>query len=566
MRKVRFILRMALGLARGLIVGLVAGVMAGGCQAGAPEPEGLEMSETGVTLDVGETVALRAATVPAGAREPELSWTTSDKLVATVDAEGTVRAVGAGAATVEARDAASGFAARCRVAVREPGRQEVPLDPGDRWADTGVNVPPYPAYVRVANAAEFPRVELWTESLKPVQSKTNWERGYIAVYDPMMMYSDEVEVPKMPMKIRGRGNTTWEGPEGKKNPYRIKLEAHTKLLGMTGDKDWILLSDRFDPSLMRTALAMRISRLASMPWTPKFRIVELYLNGAYAGMYYLMEQKEVDRENKVPITVAPNQTASGYLLELDNKSDEDRYFRSKYFKKKIKFKDPDPNEGTMSAAQQQYITEYCETLEQKLTERAFTGADTYRDYIELDTWVRQFIVQELTMNIDGNMRLSTYFAKDTDTKLFIPFCWDFDRAFGNASYMVAEFRVPETWPKGWFVRIRGGDESDSEYSFGFRPTWYQYMFEDPVFVARVKELWELYRPRFNDLPVYLDKMADYCRPALDHNGQKFGKNHASAIASLRKGLLQRLEWMDEHIRALEPQRYNPATGAYEDLN
>ena len=555
MRKIRYI-----------VLAVAAGLGMAACHPGPPELEELAMSETSVTLDVKQTVALRATAMPEGARAGELAWSTTDKLVATVDAEGTVTGVGGGVTIVRAMDTVSGLSALCRVTVREPGREEVPLDPNDRWADTGVNVPPYPAYGQVANAAEFPRVELWTESLQPVQSKVNYERGYIAVFDPVMMYSDVREVPKMPMEIRGRGNTTWEGPSGKKNPYRIKLSEHTKLLGMKGDKDWILLSDRFDPSLMRTALAQRISRLVSMPWTPKFRIVELYLNGAYAGMYYLMEQKEVDRENKVPITVVPNRVESGYLLELDNKSDEDQYFRSKYFKKKIKFKDPDPTEGTMNSLQREYIVDYCETLEKKLMDRAFTGEDTYRDYIEMDTWIQQFFVQELSMNIDGNMRLSTYFAKDVDTKLFIPFCWDFDRAFGNASYMVNEFKVPETWPNGWFVRIRGGDESDSEYGYGHRATWYQYMFEDPVFVARVKELWELYRPRFNDLPVYLDKMAAYCKPALDHNGQKFNKNHSSAIASLRKGLLQRLEWMDIHIRELEPQRYNPETGAFEDIN
>ena len=543
----------------------VLALMLAACHPDGPEIESLVMSETSVTLDVQQTRTLQVTVSPSKARVEDLFWSTTNKLAATVDEQGNVTAVGPGVATIRALDKASGKAALCRVSVRTPGRQEVPLDPNDRWADTGINVPPYPDYGIVTNVSDFPRVELWTDSRLPVQSKTQYERGSIAVFDPLMMYSDVTEVPKMTMEIRGRGNSTWEGPDGKKNPYRIKLPEHTKLLGMKGDKDWILLSDRVDGSLLRTALAQRISRLVSMPWTPKFRIVELYLNGAYAGMYYLMEQKEVDRENKVPITVVPNQVQSGYLLELDNKSDSDKYFRSKYFNKKIKFKDPDPNESTMSNLQRDYIVNYCETLEKKLMDRAFTGEDTYRDYIEMDTWIQQFFVQELSMNIDGNMRLSTYFAKDTDTKLFIPFCWDFDRAFGNASYMVKEFNVPETWPNGWFVRIRGGDENDNSFPYGTRATWYQYMFEDPVFVARLKELWEFYRPRLDYLPVYLDKMAAYCKPALDHDGQKFSKNHTNSISNLRKGLLQRLEWMDTHIRALEPQRYNPLTGGFEDL-
>ena len=543
----------------------LAALLAAACHPDGPSIEELMMSETSATLDIGQSLSLKVTSSPSGAEVSGLQWSSLDKLVATVDNDGKVTAAGGGVAVIRATDSGSGKSALCRVTVRDPGQSEVLLDPNDRWADTGVNVPAYPSYGKVTNLVDFPHVEIWTESLKPVQSKTNYEKGSITVHDPLMMYSDVTLVPKMSMMIRGRGNTTWEGPNGKKNPYRIKLPEHTKLLGMKGDKDWILLPDQLDNSLLRTALAMRISRLVSMPWTPRFRIVDLYINGAYAGMYYLMEQKEVDRENKVPITVSPGQVRSGYLLELDIRSEDVPYFISKYFKKKLKFKDPTPQDGTMNDLQKKYIIDYCETLEKKLMDREFTGPDNYREYIELDTWVQQFIVHELSMNIDGNMRLSTYIAKDADTKLFIPFCWDFDRAFGNASYMKNEFNVPEEYPSGWFVRIRGGNESDKEYPFGYRATWYQYMFEDPVFVDRLKELWALYKPRLDYLPAYIDKMTDYCRPALEHDGLKFNKDHFGSISRLRSRFLERLHWMDVHIRALEPQRYNPATGDYEDI-
>ena len=457
----------------------------------------------------------------------------------------------------------------------EPKPEPEPEPLPSRWADTGAEVPAYPSYHAVTELKDFPRIDIVTDSRLPVQSKTDYEGGTISFRDPMKMYSDSVELKDLRMHIRGRGNTTWEGPGGAKNPYRIKLDEHVKPFGMKGDKDWILLSDRVDPSMMRTAVALRISRLVSMPWTPRFRMAEVYLNGKYAGLYYLVEHKEVDRENKVPITVArPGQTAEGgYLLELDNKWDEDSWFRTDYFRKQVKYKDPDPLDPNpdkrMTEEQKSYIQNQFNQLELQLRNRVFEGEESYKEYIEMDSWIQNFLVHEVSMNIDGNMRLSTYFAKDADTKIFIPFVWDFDRAFGNAWYQVGDFDLPQGWPYGWFVRIRGGyppgEEAGGGFPYGKRATYYQYLFEDPEFVERVKELWTLYKPRLDMIPEYIDKMLEYNRLALAHNEGKFHNGYELQVQALRRDYIARIEWLDTNIRDLQPQRYNEATGLFEDL-
>ncbi len=460
----------------------------------------------------------------------------------------------------------------------EPEPEPVP-EPGPpaRWADTGADVPAYPTYNPVSALKDFPRIDIRTDDGKKITSNTEYKGGTVSFRDPKQMYSEVKELKDLRMQIRGRGNTTWEGEWGAKNPYRIKLDEHVKPFGMKGDKDWILLSDRLDPSMMRTAVALRISRLVSMPWTPKFRMAEVYLNGQYAGLYYLVEHKEADRENKVPVTpVTPGETDGGYLLELDNKWDEDAWFRTAFFRKQVKFKDPDPNDTDpdrrMTGAQRSFIENYFNQLERRLQNREFTGEDSYKAYVEMDSWIQNFFVQEISMNIDGNMRLSSYFAKDKDTKLFVPFVWDFDRAFGNASYQVGDFDLPQGWPDGWFVRIRGGYPSGEEvddgwqsYPYGKRPTYYQYMFEDPEFVARVKELWALYRPRLDMIPAFIDKMLEYNALALEHNDTKFRNDYKKKALRLKSDYVKRLEWLDANMGALRPQRYNPTTGQFQDL-
>jgi hypothetical protein len=528
--------------------------------------EGVSLDKSSATLQVGETLVLTATLHPADAEDKVLTWSSSETSVATVS-DGTVAGVAAGTAVITVTTHEGGFTAQCTVKVKDPSQQE------ERWTDTGAEVPVYPTYKTVSNLADFPRIDIRTASGRPVQSKTEYEDGTISFKDPKQMYSEVTELNDLKMRIRGRGNTTWEGEWGNKNPYRIKLDEHTRLFGMKGDKDWILLSDKLDPSMMRTAVALRISRLVSMPWTPKFRMAEVYLNGNYAGLYYLVEQKEADRENKIPITVAaPGETSTGgYLLELDNKYDEDAYFWSATFGKVVKYKEPDPNDDDaskrMTQAQKTYITDYFNTVERKLANREFTGEDSYKDYIEMDSWIQNFFVHEISMNIDGNMRLSTYFAKDGDTKLFMPFVWDFDRAFGNASYQVGDFDLPQAWPYGWFVRIRGGypDAEAWSQTRGKTPSWYQYMFEDPEFVERVKELWALYKPRLDRIPEFIDKMLEYNKVALKHNDTKFYNNYESKVKQLRSDYIKRIKWLDEQMESLHAQQYNPATGRFEDL-
>ena len=54
------------------------------------------------------------------------------------------------------------------------------------------------------------------------------------------------------MQIRGRGNSSWEYP---KKPYKIKFDSRTSLLGMAKAKDYVLLAEYNDKSLIRNYMA-----------------------------------------------------------------------------------------------------------------------------------------------------------------------------------------------------------------------------------------------------------------------------------------------------------------------
>ena len=488
-----------------------------------------------------------------------------------------------------------------------------------RWDDTGADLPDYPTYNKVSKLADFPRVDITWDSnpnkYRLAEGEFEYVNGTIKFSDPAGMYTPEENVEfdfdntkALTMKIRCRGNTSWNAEGNIKNSYRIKLMDDTcsakephRLFGMKKDSDWYLLGDIQDPTLLRNAVALRIARMVSMPWTPKYRCVEVYQNNTYLGCYLLCEAKEADRDSKAPITVIePGQApdAGGYLLEIDNKGDYDRYFRTETFEKKIKFKEPDfgdknnPDNSASAQAQMEYIMDYVNEVEELLNDRNFDPETGYRSKMEVGTFIGNYIVHELMKNMDGGMRLSTYFAKDSDTKLFMPFVWDFDLTLGNYNENPSNsFNLSDgNTPQGWFIRLRGGSFETPQWNpdvsdpygvnkYGAKTSYYQCLFEDPQFVEDLKEYWTRVKPRLDKIPTFIDKMVEYNTLAYDHNSSA-GKNPrannksenwsapkfsswSAAVSDMKSWYTQRLSWLDTNIKSLKAQHYNESKMKYE---
>ncbi len=78
--------------------------------------ESVELDRTSASMNVGDVLTLKATVTPADATENEVTWSTSDPSVATVDG-GKVTAVSKGTATITA--SCGGFTAECTVTVKE---------------------------------------------------------------------------------------------------------------------------------------------------------------------------------------------------------------------------------------------------------------------------------------------------------------------------------------------------------------------------------------------------------------------------------------------------------------
>ena len=113
----------------------------------------------------------------------------------------------------------------------------------------------------------IPRVDIVTDDSQPITSSTDYRSATFSV-DPR---GSGVPSYSAPAKLRVRGNFTATVPE--KLPYKIKLVATEPLAGMPTSKNWVLLANYFDRSLLRTSVGMEApagcgwrGRRASSTW------------------------------------------------------------------------------------------------------------------------------------------------------------------------------------------------------------------------------------------------------------------------------------------------------------
>ncbi len=181
---------------------------------------------------------------------------------------------------------------------------------------------------------ELPIVHISVDGQKIV-SKTE--------YIPMRFTMENTErlFLDIPGGIRLRGNST---ADQIKKPYRIKFEQKQALFGLEKEKSWVLLAEFLDPSCLHNYAAMYLGAASDeLAFTPTIHHVNLYLDGAYMGLYSLCEQVEEERLGLEQAITPQMQDLMdfSFLVRMDERAPEEdepyfyvasvgRYFQLKY--------------------------------------------------------------------------------------------------------------------------------------------------------------------------------------------------------------------------------------------
>lgn len=264
--------------------------------------------------------------------------------------------------------------------------------------------------------AGVPHLYINTENGAPVDSKENYVKATLRI-DGAGVYEDY----EGNTSIKGRGNSTWYYS---KKPYRLKLDAMAPLLGLSPEKDWILLANYLDGSLMLNAVALKTGRLLDMPYTNHIIPVDVTLNGTYLGNYMFTEQKEVE-DNRI------NVGDGGVLLEMDILYDENWKFMSDIYSLSVMIQYPDLDKSPKDEADSQFakIKSDFETFEQLIGDATFPN-NNYLDYLDAHALVTYLLVYDFTRNGEINHPKSIYLFKYKEGKYMMGPIWDFDWAFG----------------------------------------------------------------------------------------------------------------------------------------
>lgn len=391
---------------------------------------------------------------------------------------------------------------------------------------------------------ELPVVYLSTQDGAPVTSKETYLKGTFSMKAEKDSFA--FSVSDRSMQIKGRGNSTWNWA---KKPYRIKFDKKISLLGLPKSKDYILLANHADKSLIRNQVAMKLGRvLTNLPYVPRMEPVDVFLNGAYVGVYLLSEKIEV-ASGRVEIEES-TENDTGYLLEVGGAEDGDlegvHYFHAGTLKY-VRIRSPQHEVRTPS--QLQYIKQYAEKAD-----KAVTTLTNYEEYIDIPALIDWFLHHELTYNLDSGFRRSCYITKNAGGKLTMGPPWDFDLALGNFSKDNAGYN---DWAS------LGEDNADSYV----KVTWMNYLLQDPGFTKQLKSRWKEIGNTLLDAGLKeIDRCAGILEPSQQENfkvwnilGKRVAyesrktaglKTYKEQLDYLRQFLKDRKVWMDQTIDSL----------------
>ncbi len=300
--------------------------------------------------------------------------------------------------------------------------------------------------------------------------------------------NDNITIENADAKVKVRGNwtTTYD-----KKPLRIKFVEKRNMLGLNDGaemKNWVLLAEYKDGSMLRDKAALEIARGLLEEdglYASDAEFAEVEINGEYWGMYLLAELQQIN-PNRVnitePATVDYAGTDIGYFLEFDGYFDDEpelQMFHVDYADNAplVPF-DGEGGDGRemtclpegrgdyrndigvtikndiISQEQHDFISSFVNNTYKIMYEAAYNDAayvfsDDYSKIVpesditpfeavdkvvNLESLADMYIISEITCDADiywSSFFMTADFGETGDKKLTFTAPWDFDSAMGN---------------------------------------------------------------------------------------------------------------------------------------
>ncbi|RLD10946.1 MAG: hypothetical protein DRI44_04745 [Chlamydiae bacterium] len=254
---------------------------------------------------------------------------------------------------------------------------------------------------------------------------------------------------KIGIEIRGQSSLTFP-----KKQYGIEFrnndneQIKSSLLGLPAESDWVLNGPYSDKSLMRNAISYYTER-QMIEYAPRTKFCEVILNGAYNGVYLLIEKiarskNRINIDKLEPYENSEPDISGGYIIKRD-KTDGDpaeAYFETA---NGARLSYVYPKYWKITSEQKAWILDYINQFENAILSAPNDGVVAAAEkYVDVNSFVDNYVHVQFTRNIDG-FRISSYMYKNKNKKLFMSPQWDYNLSFGNADYL-------DGWKtNGWYT-------------------------------------------------------------------------------------------------------------------
>ena len=371
-----------------------------------------------------------------------------------------------------------------------------------------------------------------TDTYTEATARAVWENG-------------ELEEQAITIRIRGY-SSTWVS----KKAYNIKFAQKVSLFDMDAGKKWCLISNAYDKTLLRNAIAMEYARKLNLSFVSSARFCKVYLNGVYLGVYLAMEPVS-EGKDRVDIDLS----AGDFLIERSRlREEEDVTYLTTNGGFRFEMNEPEtPEPAALAAVLEKLnaVENAIRTLDHKV----------YEEYIDVASFVDFYILHELFKDIDFAQYSTRYYMKDDVLYAGPP--WDFDLSMGNVSQKSAEWK---------YWNYNNQDESTDQSGDSTRGYWaqkdfYMWLWSDEWFRQQVVGRWaelrgvteNLYGE--NDLGISrLDAYISAYQPEMERNYAEAGwplskpagnlddrypeKTWVGNVEKLRDWLTRRSAWLD----------------------
>ena len=381
----------------------------------------------------------------------------------------------------------------------------------------------------------LPIVMVNTADGKDITSKGIWKEG-----STLTIINTDGNAINSSGKVKGRGNNTWALP---KKPYAIKFSKKQSPFGFPANKDWILLAEYYDRTMLRTAFMSAISRAIGIEFSINYQHVNLYLNGKYKGMYVLTDKVE-KAKNRINIK------DDGFIIEEDTYYKQEKvYFNSSLLvdndgkKRGFSFKYPDDDEDIVSGDDNyNFIKTYIYQMESALNQLTSKPNDTsYQDYIDVTSFAKFHVACAAFVLLDLNR---FYVLPSRSSKLKMMPMWDAEWSLGLRH---------KSWGKTYPMY------NDTSWDRFF---YFKYLMKSPAFVTAVKAEWAKFKTKKQQIIDEISIVRDHISTAQINNFNMWCDDAErqwlsfsfdtweEEVDNILQFFDERIDWLDGHYASM----------------